>query len=204
MLWPSIRRWKFQRSRIGRFTASVWCLTMVCSATTRMLAASAAAGHASAVPRSCHNCAGCRSPSQSTPRGAWRTAALRRPPSRPGAPPSSRSCRACRRCRPRGKQRSRAAAGWVRRADRGEGVSRKSGTRVAVSKQAATVAASLPPCFGKVICYRVDSCLRWRDGRHRHFLLECSRTRQRQPQCIPLRCLTSRRDCSRGEPMREP
>ncbi len=32
MLWPSIRRWKFQRSRIGKLPASVWCLTMVCSA----------------------------------------------------------------------------------------------------------------------------------------------------------------------------
>ncbi len=68
MLWPSIRRWKFQRSRIGRLIASVWCLTMVCSATTAMLATSSPAIHASVVPRSSHRREGAWPPSQSTTR----------------------------------------------------------------------------------------------------------------------------------------
>ncbi len=68
MLWPSISRWKFQRSRIGRFTASVWCLTMVCSATTPMLITRNAASHISVVPRSSHRREGTCPPSQSTMR----------------------------------------------------------------------------------------------------------------------------------------
>jgi c-di-GMP-binding flagellar brake protein YcgR len=68
MLWPSISRWKFQRRRIGRFTASVWCFTMVCSATTKMLTTSTAAIHISASPRSAHSREGTWPPSQSTTR----------------------------------------------------------------------------------------------------------------------------------------
>ena len=36
---PSIMRWKFQRSRIGKLPTSVWCLSVVCSATSSGLAA---------------------------------------------------------------------------------------------------------------------------------------------------------------------
>ena len=38
MLWPSIRRWKFQRSSIGKLPTSVCCLIGDCSATTQRAA----------------------------------------------------------------------------------------------------------------------------------------------------------------------
>ena len=40
MLWPSISRWKFQRSSIGKLPNSVCCLIVDCSATSTMLPAS--------------------------------------------------------------------------------------------------------------------------------------------------------------------
>ncbi|MNN96153.1 hypothetical protein D3C81_2150920 [compost metagenome] len=36
-LWRSIKRWKSQRSRNGRFIANIWCCTMVRKATSPML-----------------------------------------------------------------------------------------------------------------------------------------------------------------------
>ena len=50
MLWPSIRRWKFQRSRIGKLPASAWCLNSVCSATTQRCWPSSTAPSSSSVP----------------------------------------------------------------------------------------------------------------------------------------------------------
>jgi hypothetical protein len=68
MLWPSIRRWKFQRSRIGKFAASAWCLRIVCSATNSTLPARMPAS-SSSVPRcTVHSCAGSTAASQSTMR----------------------------------------------------------------------------------------------------------------------------------------
>ena len=66
MLWPSISRWKFQRSRIGKFAASVWCFRIVCSATSTTLAVRMPAS-VNNVPRcSTHSCEGSTPASQST------------------------------------------------------------------------------------------------------------------------------------------
>ena len=68
MLCRSSRRWKFQRRRIGKLAASVWCFSIVCSATTSGLAARIAAS-SSRLPRcSVHRRAGSTAASQSTTR----------------------------------------------------------------------------------------------------------------------------------------
>jgi len=68
MLCWSRRRWKFQRSRIGKFAASAWCFSIVCSATTSGLPARIAAS-SNRLPRcSVHSRAGSTAASQSTTR----------------------------------------------------------------------------------------------------------------------------------------
>jgi hypothetical protein len=68
MLWPSIRRWKFQRSRIGRLPARDWCLNIVCAAISSGLAISTPPS-SSRLPRCCvHSCDGSAFASQSTMR----------------------------------------------------------------------------------------------------------------------------------------
>ena len=47
MLWRSSRRWKFQRSRIGKLPAIAWCLNIDCSATSSVLPSSTAASSSS-------------------------------------------------------------------------------------------------------------------------------------------------------------
>ena len=68
MLWPSIRRWKFQRSRIGKLPDSAWCLNIVCSAASTMLPASTAASTASVPPSRAQSSAAGTAASQSTMR----------------------------------------------------------------------------------------------------------------------------------------
>ena len=66
MLCPSISRWKFQRSSMGKLPKSVCCLIIDCSATSTMLAASTAPSISSRCPCSAQSCAGCTFDSQST------------------------------------------------------------------------------------------------------------------------------------------
>ena len=58
MLWPSMRRWKFQRTCIGKLPASDWCLMSVCGATSAMLAVTTAPSSASVPPCWLHSVAG--------------------------------------------------------------------------------------------------------------------------------------------------
>ena len=68
MLWPSINRWKFQRSRIGKLMASAWCLKMVCSPTTTIEASMMPVSQPSWLPKSCSRVSRVLADSQSTTR----------------------------------------------------------------------------------------------------------------------------------------
>ncbi len=66
MLWPSISRWKFQRSRIGKFANSTWYLSSANSATTSGLAASTAPSSSRLCRSRVHSSAGSTLASTST------------------------------------------------------------------------------------------------------------------------------------------
>jgi hypothetical protein len=112
MLWPSISRWKFQRSRIGKFAASAWCFRKASRATTSGLAAMIEARNNS-LPRSfAQNCAGstaviqsttCPSIEKSSASNIAMTAVLRVMPSRIGRIPCEHA--QMKATKPRGGER---------------------------------------------------------------------------------------------------
>ena len=68
MLCASIRRWKFQRSSIGKLPASACCLSSDCTATSTRLAVSTPPSSSRLWPWSAHRRAGVVALSQSTTR----------------------------------------------------------------------------------------------------------------------------------------
>ena len=66
MLCSSIRRWKFQRIRIGKLLNTAWYFKRACNKASTMLAASTADRIVSVRPSSAQSCAGSTRPSEST------------------------------------------------------------------------------------------------------------------------------------------
>ena len=66
MLCSSIRRWKFQRSRIGKLLNTPWYLNRACKATKTMLAPSTTASSVSVCACCCQSWAGVVLPSKSS------------------------------------------------------------------------------------------------------------------------------------------
>ena len=66
MLWPSIRRWNFQRSSIGKLPKITCCLIVDCSTTSSTLPASTAPRNSRRSRSLAHSSAGATVESQST------------------------------------------------------------------------------------------------------------------------------------------